>query len=57
LPPSFDAGGAAGRLGIAGLPTIIIDQDGNIRMAHYGYDASEQLSTILSNNGDRLLNP
>lgn len=56
LPAAFDDGGVARQLRVDGLPTIVlIDRDGNIRMTHYGYDASEHLPTVLSNHIDRLL--
>jgi thiol-disulfide isomerase/thioredoxin len=49
LPWAFDNGGAAQALGVNSLPTVIVlDQEGRVRMAHYGYDASEHVDHLVS---------
>ncbi len=56
LPGAFDSGGAARALGIESLPTIVvIDQEGRVRMTHYGYDASEHLDSVVSKSIEGLL--
>jgi len=58
LPAGFDSGGAARALGVDSLPTLIVlDQQGNIRMVHYGYDASEHIETVVSKSVQSLLSP
>jgi thiol-disulfide isomerase/thioredoxin len=56
LPGAFDSGGAGRALRVESLPTVVlIDQQGHVRTALYGYDASEHIETIVSRNIERLL--
>jgi peroxiredoxin len=56
LPAAFDNNGAARALGIDSLPTVIlIDQEGHVRMTHYGYDASEHMGSVISQQIEQLL--
>jgi len=58
MPAAFDSGGAARALGVESLPTmIILDQQGQVRITHYGYDASEHLETVVSKAIESLLTP
>ncbi len=58
LPGAFDSGGAARALGVDSLPTVVlIDQEGRVRMVHYGYDASEHVGSVVSKSVERLLGP
>jgi len=56
MPAAFDSGGAARALGVESLPTmVILDQQGQVRITHYGYDASEHLETVVSEAIESLL--
>jgi peroxiredoxin len=57
MPAAFDSGGAARALGVVeSLPTmVILDQQGQVRIIHYGYDASEHLETVVSKAIESLL--
>ena len=56
LPGAYDNGGAARALGVDSLPTVVmIDQEGHVRMTHYGYDASEHVGSVVSRSIEELL--
>ncbi|MBZ5639585.1 MAG: redoxin domain-containing protein [Acidobacteriia bacterium] len=56
LPWAFDNGGAARSLGVDSLPTVVLlDKEGRIRTAHYGYDASEHLDRVVVKAVEELL--
>lgn len=56
LPGAFDSGGAGHAYGLQGLPMIVIlDQEGQVRTVHYGYDASEHIEAVLSKSIESLL--
>lgn len=48
LPWAFDSGGTAQALGVDSLPTVVLlDRQGHVRMAHYGFDASEHIDAVI----------
>lgn len=52
----FDAGAAARAYRADSLPTlVIIDQEGRVRLLHFGYDASEHLGSLVTRRIRRLL--
>jgi peroxiredoxin len=56
LPWAFDNGGATRALGVNSLPTVVLlDREGHVRMTHYGYDASEHVDALISNEIQLLL--
>ncbi len=55
LPGAFDTGGAARALGVDSLPTVVLlDRDGRLRLAHYGYDSSEHVGELISTGVNEL---
>jgi hypothetical protein len=36
-------------------PVILIDQESHVRMTHYGYDASEHMGSVISQQIEQLL--
>jgi len=56
LPIAMDTGGTTRRLGIDGLPTlVVIDRQGHIRMEAVGYNDGEPLESELTSQIDALL--
>lgn len=56
IPGAFDNGEAARAFGVDALPTLVlIDQAGRSRVTHIGYDASEQLESLLTTHIEALL--
>jgi len=57
LPATFDENGDAEKaLDIDALPSLIVlDQQGNIRLSHVGYDFSEHLEDLLARHVNKLL--
>lgn len=56
LPWAFDEGPARQAFGVEALPTLILlDGSGQVRFVHHGYDASEHVAQLTSNNIEALL--